>query len=640
MKNQREVIRSGELGYASEDEIDWELPSTDRLTGLNVNAIPLRGAVQPTRLFYGARFFNQAVPAVRGEAPLVQALSEDGKTSFDELLGDKLGAVFADEDMEVMDVKDGQIKVNTAKGTRSIPFYKGMPFNRYSGIKQMPLVQKGQRITKGTPLLRSNFTDDKGRMAMGINARVGLVPYLGFSMDDAIVVSEAFANRAATHHIDTYVQDMSRNGYTGGKGHFVSLYPSQFTREQLERMDDAGVVKPGTVVQPGDPLVLATKPRTMSSSQSKALGQLARRAKAERANAALTWEARDPGVVQHVVQRPDGTIKVVVESERPLRPGDKMAFRSGNKNIDALIIPTSSMPRTADGKPLEVLLNQQGIPSRANPSLVWEILLGKIAQKTGQPIKVKAFNRRDENWADFIEQELKKNGLTDKEVVFDPSTNRRLAKPITVGNAYLLRLHHISENKISHRGQAAYDQNEQPLKGGGAGAGAKRRSGLEVMGMLSSGAVNNLRETATLTGQRNDAFWRAWRAGGAPPSPGSPFVWQKFRALLRGAGMQTSEQKDGALRLGYMTDDDLDKLQPLPVKSGDMIDSRTMEPVPGGLFDVALVGGSGEGRYGFYELPEPMPNPGAEDTIRRLLGLTKAEFESVLAGEKTLEEIR
>lgn len=637
-KPQREVIRGGELGYADPDEIDWELPSTDRLTGPNINAIPLRGAVQPTRLFYGARFFNQAVPVVKGEAPLVQSLSEDDATSFDELLGPRMGAVRADDDMEVMDVGEEELKVRTAKGVRAIPFFKGMPFNRYSGIKQTPLVSKGQKILKGDMLLRSNFTDDKGRQAMGLNARIGLVPYLGYSMDDAIVVSEDFARRATAHHIDTHVHNLSKNGYKGGKGHFVSLFPDLYDREQLEHMDDTGIVQPGQRVMPGDPLVLATKPKTMTSQTSKAIGHLARRARDARSSAALTWEAEDPGVVTHVANLPDGTVKVVVESERPMRKGDKIALRSGNKNIGALIIPTAEMPRTADGRPLEVLLNHQGIPSRANPSLVWELLLGKVAAKTGEPVKVRPFNKRNENWADYVEELLKKNGLTDKEEVFDPKLNRKLAKPITVGNGYILRLHHISENKMDARGQAAYDQNEQPLKGGGAGGGAKRRSGLEVLGMLSSGAIQNLRENATLTGQRNDDFWRAWRSGGAPPTPGAPFVWQKFRALLQGAGMQTTEKDGERLRLGYLTDDDLEKMRPLPLKNGDLIDGRTMEPVPGGLFDVALV--SGGGRYGYIDLPEPMPNPAAEESIRQLLGLTKAQFESLLAGEKTIEELR
>jgi DNA-directed RNA polymerase subunit beta len=637
---QREVIKDGELGYASPDEVDWEIPSTDQLTGLNINAIPLRGAVQPTRLFYGARFFNQALPAVKGEAPLVQSLSQDDTTSFDEILGRKMGAKFADEDMEVLDVKPGQLKVRTAGGSKTLPYFTAMPFNRYSGLKQIPQVSKGQKVRKGELLWKSNFTDDKGRQAMGLNALVGLVPYKGHSMDDAIVVSEDFAKRATTHHIDTLSHKLGQNGLVGGRGHFVSLFHNAFSRDQLATMDDNGIVAPGTRVMLGDPLVLATRPKTMTSKESQAIGRLSRQARHMRSNASLVWEATDPGVVTHVVNRPDGTVKVVVESERPMRTGDKIAFRSGNKNIGALVVPTAQMPRTADGRPLEVLLNQQGIPSRANPSLVWELLLGKIAAKTGQPVKVKAFNKRDENWADYIAEQLKTHGLTDKEVVFDPNLNRQLAKPITVGNGYVLRLHHISENKADARGQASYDQNEQPLKGGGPGGGAKRRSGLEVMGMLSSGAVKNLRENMVLTGQRNDDFWRAWRSGGQPTAPGVPFVWRKFRALLQGAGMHTEPHADGRLRIGYMTDDHLDKLKPLPLRNGELVDSRTLDPIPGGLFDVGLVGGADGGRYGVIDLPEPMPNPAAEESIRQLLGLTKEQFESVLAGEKSLDDFR
>ena len=100
--------------------------------------------------------------------------------------------------------------------------------------------------------------------------------------------------------------------------------------------------------------------------------------------------------------------------------------------------------------------------------------------------------------------------------------------------------------------------------------------------------------------------------------------------------MHTEQSPDGRIRLGYMTDDHLDKLKPLPLRNSELVDSRTLDPISGGLFDGALVGGDAGGRYGFIDLPEPMPNPAAEESIRQLLGLTKAQFESVLAGEQSL----
>lgn len=637
MKHQVEAVRDYEIGTYPEDEVDFVLPSTDQLVSPNVSMIPQHNAVQPARAFYGARFTNQAQPVVNNEAPLVQtSMTDDPEKSFDEHMGSIGGAVRADSDGVVASVTDNAIVLRSQDGkTRKvINLYKHHPFNRYSGLTQTPVVQLGQVIKPNDLLARSNFTDAKGTMALGLNARVGVVPFKGYSMDDATAVSQSFANRATSQHIDTLVHDFSNGDLKGGVDHFRSLFPQTFTRDQLDTLDAAGVVKPGQIVQPGDPIVLATRPRNFNSAQSASLARLGKVARELRADASLVWDKKNPGVVRSVVRKKDGTAKVIIESHKPLELGDKIALRSGQKSIVSKIIPDNEMPRTADGKPLEVLLNQQGIPSRANPSLIWEILLGKVAAAKGAPIKLPAFNGPNNSWVDYVEKQLKGSGLTDKEVVFDPKDNRRLDRPITVGNAYVLKLHHVAEKKLNSRGQASYDADQQPARGGGAGAGAKRRSGLETVEMLSSGAVANLRESSTLTGQQNDDFWRQLRAGQSPKPPGAPFVWTKFQRLLNGAGMHARDLGDGRLRLGFMTDKNLNQYRPITVRHGRTINFKTLEPEEGGLFSSELVGGQ---HWGAIDLPEPMPNPAAEESLRHLLNLSKREFDAVLAGEKHLE---
>jgi DNA-directed RNA polymerase subunit beta len=637
VKKQVEAIKNYELGMHPADDVDFWLPTMNRVTGVGANVIPLPNAVQPTRVFYGARFTNQAQPVKDAEVPLVQAaMDEEPSKSFDDLLGKHAGAVFADETAHVADVKPDSITLQTAKGKKQIGLYRFLPFNRYSGLVQTPVVNKGDVVTKGQPLAKSNFTDKNGTLAMGLNARVGLVPYKGFSMDDAVVASQSFANRATSHHVDTITQEFTHGDLKPGRDHFTSLFPETYTQDQLGKLDNNGVVQVGQIVHPGDPLILATRPRNFNSANSP-MDRLGKVARQQRADASVQWEEQDPGRVVHVVRKPDGSSKVVVESFRPMRKGDKMALRSGAKGILSKIIPDEDMPRTADGKPLELLLNQQGIPSRANPSLVWEVLLGKAAAQDGKPMKLPTFNGANQSWADFVQQQLQSRGLTDKETVFDPHDNRPLEQPITVGNAYVLKLHHIATKKMDSRGQAGYDQDGLPAKGSGPGGGSKRRSGLESIGMLSSGALNNLRESATLTGANNPDFWREFRAGQIPRTPGAPFVWQKFRALLQGAGLQTRDLGDGRLRLGFMTDKDLDALQPVQVRNGKTIHFRTLAPEPGGLFDPAMVGAK---RWGYVPLHEPMPNPAAADTLRALLGLNQREFEEVLAGRKSLNDIQ
>jgi hypothetical protein len=214
-------------------------------------------------------------------------------------------------------------------------------------------------------------------------------------------------------------------------------------------------------------------------------------------------------------------------------------------------------------------------------------------------------------------------------------SNRLLENPITVGVGHILKLHHTSASKASARGQGGYDLDQQPLKGGSEAAQAKRLSGLEVHSLLSAGAYNTLREGATLRGQKNDEYWRALRQGYKPKPPGAPFAWEKFQTLLTGAGLQARKIDGGKLRLGPFTDDDLDRRGAVDINSGDLVDLNTMDPVPGGLFDQAVVGNN---KWGKIALPFKVPNPAFEPAVRHLLGLTEKELRGIMAGQVELPQ--
>jgi hypothetical protein len=174
---------------------------------------------------------------------------------------------------------------------------------------------------------------------------------------------------------------------------------------------------------------------------------------------------------------------------------------------------------------------------------------------------------------------------------------------------------------------------EQPARGAGEFAQAKRFSGLENFATLSSGAYSLMRENSTLRGAKNDNYWRDLRAGKPLPKVGVPFVWNKFRALLSGAGMATREVGKGRYRLAPFTDKDLDKEDPIDVDTGDLVNFSTMDTIKGGLFDPRIVTGD---KWGRIRLPRPIINPAMEDSVRTLLGLTKQELEDVLAGRMEL----
>jgi DNA-directed RNA polymerase subunit beta len=629
------ALRDNKIQEVDDNEVDVELLSPNNFFSTHINLIPMHSAVQGPRLFYGARFYNQALPLTKPDAPLVQNLDAQDKDgqSFDEKLGKIAGSVIADDDGEVVDLTPDFVKVKKADGSiKSFDLYNNFPFNRKTAITHKPLINKGDVVKRGQLLAKSNYTSDNGSLALGANARVGLVPFKGYSMDDAIVISNSFAKRLTSDHSYTMEQDYD-NDVKGGLNHYVSLFPTQFNKDQLKRFDANGVVKPGTVVKQGDPIILATRPRVFSSTTAQ-LGKLSKAMRQSRHDSSQLWDSDFDGTVTDVAKTKTG-YKVIIKSEAPAQMGDKIVFRSGQKGVIANILSDDHMPRTKDGNPLEVLLNPLGIPSRVNNGIIYELLLGKAAAKMGQPVKVPSFNKPGDRWYDFVAKTLKDNDLAETEEVFDPMSNRLLENPITVGVGHILKLHHTSASKASARGQGGYDLDQQPLKGGSEAAKAKRLSGLEVHSLLSAGAYNTLREGATLRGQKNDEYWRALRQGYKPKPPGTPFVWEKFQTLLTGAGLQARKVDGGKLRLGPFTDDDLDKRGAVDIKSGDLVDMNTMDSIPGGLFDQALVGNN---KWGKISLPFKLPNPAFEPAVRHLLGLTEKELRGIMSGQTELPE--
>ena len=625
----RGALQDGEFKLVDPSEIDYELDSPNKFFGTHVNLIPMQSAMQGARAFYGARFSNQALPVEKPEAPWVQCLADNDPQgrSFEEIMGESCGAVKSKGKGKVLKVEPDGMDVEEDGQPRHISLYNAFPFNRKSQISNTPMVKAGDEFELGHLLAKSNYTDDKGTLALGLNARVGLVPYKGYTLDDALVISEAFAKRLASNNLYGFDTDFKR-GVKAGKGHYIGIFPNKYTNDQLGKLDDEGIAMKGQIINPGDPIILATKPRVISSTSAQ-LGLLSKHMKNARSDAATLWEEETPGKVEDV-ERTRGGVKVNISTVSPTKIGDKAVFRSGQKGVISHIIPDEHMPRTVDGRPLEVLQNPLGIPSRVNNSFIYELLLGKVAEATGQPIKVPGFNAAQEKWFDITQDHLNKAGLKGEEEVFDPQLNRKLENPITVGSGFVLKLHHTGHSKLSSRGQGAYSSEQQPLHGGSEQGLAKRLSGLEVHSLMSSGAYNVLREGSTLRGQKNDEYWRQLRQGYSPPDPGESFVWQKFHALLTGSGYLARKMPGGKERISFWTDKDLDQHRPIEVKTGDLVDLGTMAPVKGGLFDPSITGANA---WGKISLPFPVPNPAAEDSIRKLLGLTQKQFRAVMAGQ-------
>lgn len=352
------VIKGGKSGYAKRDQVDYFVPSMEQTFSPMTNLVPMKSASKPHRSSMGARYITQSLPLLGAEAPLVRTgvPGQPGK-SFEELLGRHMGVVAARPD------SGGVVKALTPDGItvkyddgkeETHDLYNAAPTGRKVGLQSYPLVQPGQRFEPGQVLSHSNFTDPKGHAAYGTNARVGFMAHPSV-YEDSVVVSRSLADRMTSHHILKH-QVTPDDDTTIGRTIHAAAFPGKHPLETLKTVGEDGVVKPGTIVNSGDPLVLAVRKRAAE------YGRLSRSAKVAMTDASELWEHDEPGKVVDVKHTPNGPV-VLVETYKPMKNGDKLSGRHGNKGV-VRIESDSEMPIAADGKPLDVILSSLGTISR------------------------------------------------------------------------------------------------------------------------------------------------------------------------------------------------------------------------------------------------------------------------------------
>ena len=621
------ALRDGKMRYVRRSEVDLVVPEMEDTFNHLSNMIPLKSTVKGQRVAMGSRYLTQALPLVVPEAPLVRSgVPWANNLSYAEMYGTRAGAVRAEAPGVVTKVEPGKITVRGEDGKpREYETYSYHPLNRKTALHNTPTVEVGQPIRNGDLLARSNFTDDKGVISMGLNLRTAYYPWQGSAFEDAVSISESASKRLSSQHL--YQHDVEwEKGVRGGKRHFLGLFPSAFDRRRLEALDDDGVVKVGQTLEEGDPVILASRQR------ERAHNQVMRGKEAGYADASTVWGHATPGVVRDVEKTPKGVF-VSVTTESPMREGDKLSGNFGDKGVISRVIADDEMPTDAQGKPYELLLNPQGIITRANPAQVIEAVLGKIARKTGRPYVLKDFGDV-KDWAEFAEKELAQNGLTDTETVIDQRTGRRVPGILT-GERFIMKLLHTSAAKGQGRGTGSYTSEGNPSKGGATGS--KKLGLLDLNALLSHGATGVARDAFLNRGQRNLDFWSAFLTGQTPPAAGLPTVNRKFFELLRAAGVNPVRENQ-AVRVMAMTNKDVDEWAgDREIKNAETVSWKEgLKPLVGGLFDPTATGGHGGNRWSAITMVEPMLNPIMEDPARRLLGLTRDGFRQVIAGKKDL----
>lgn len=634
---------NGDIRDVPWSKAQYVLPDPSQVFATETNLVPFMQNDSAGRTTMSARHIGQSISIVGREPPLVQSLAgKNTKESFEAHLGSKFAGHPAPVDGRVVAVNKDEIVIQGKDGRKhSVQLYDHYPLSdEKAQIHSTPIVKVGDTVRQGQSVADTSFTKN-GVLALGTNLRTAYLAN-GLNHEDGIVISESAAKKLASEHLykpSLYVSE----GIHLGKKKFMAHRFADFTKEQYEKLDDNGIVKPGTKVKPGDPLILAMNEMALpQGADEKAQRKLQKRFRERFTSAAQTWDSNYEGEVVRV-SRAGNEIVVHVKTLEPMQVGSKMSTRHSAKGIVAAILPDSEMPHTKDGKPVEMLINPVSVPGRMNPGQILETVAGKIAEKTGKPYLVKNFET-GVNYLEKVRQDLKKHGLSETEDLIDPKTGR-VIKNVTVGPHYAFQLKHQIDKKTQVRSggwippeagvpQIKYDEeNRQPKKSGKSGAHSL--GALGVYGAIAGGLKHNLQEMMTLksdTEQAEDA-WDALTNGHPLPTPKTPFVYKKFENLLRGAGINV-EKTGTEIQLTPQTD-----AQVLAMSRGELtranmtVRAKDDAPIKGGLYDYEKTGGPKGMHWSHITLAEPMPNPVYARPIEHLLGLKNNELPKLISGE-------
>lgn len=502
--NERVSVRYRDAVMVCEREkVDYMDVSPKMVVSVATAMIPFLENDDANRALMGANMQRQAVPLLIPEAPIV-ATGMEYKSAVDSGV-----AVVSKHAGEVESVCANEIVIRDAQGERH-PYHliKFMRSNQSTCINQRPIVAKGERVEVGQVIADGPSTDG-GEISLGRNMLIGFMTWEGYNYEDAVLINERLVKDDiyTSIHVEEFETE-SRD---------TKLGPEEITRDipnvgddALKELDERGIIRIGAEVRAGDILVGKVTPK--GETELNAEERLLRAIFGEKAREVRDTSLRVPhgeyGTVVDVKvftrencdELSPGVNMVVrcyIIQKRKLSVGDKMAGRHGNKGVVSRVLPQEDMPYLPDGRPLDILLNPLGVPSRMNIGQVLEVHLGRAAAELGWKVMTPVFDgANEEDIADCLEQAgLSRDGKT---WLRDGRTGELFDNPVTVGYMYYLKLHHLVDDKIHARSTGPYSLVTQQPLGGKAQFGGQRFGEMEVWALEAYGAAYTLQEMLTV----------------------------------------------------------------------------------------------------------------------------------------------
>ncbi len=546
-----EVRIKGEPSLVNRNDVHFMDVETNQPFSIATSMIPFVENDDANRALMGSNMQKQATPCLLPEAPLV-ATGIEGRAARD-----TGRLIISGEDGEISSVDASHIVLKNKDGKERE--YKMVTFSRtndMSSSHQRPLVSKGDKVKKGDILADTSSTD-QGQIALGQNVRVAFMSWSGSNYEDAIIISERLVkdNKFTTLHLEEF----SVNVRDTKLGPEVTTYDIPNVGEaKLKDLDEEGIIRIGAEVRPGDILVGKVTPK--GESQLTPEERLLRSIFGEKAkdvkDSSMRLEGGKRGRVigVKIFSREAGhnldsgiikRIHVTVAELRNVSVGDKLAGRHGNKGVISRILPEEDMPYNKDGEPIDLILTPLGVPSRMNLGQILELHLGLAAHTLGYQAIVPPFAGASE---DEIRKELVLAGLSDsgKMTLYDGRTGDKFEQDIAVGYMYILKLHHMVEDKIHMRSIGPYSLITQQPLGGKAQGGGQRFGEMEVWALLGYGAAYTLREVLTIKSDdivgRSAAFDSIVK-GERLSKPHTPAAFNVLLNNLRGLALDVELKK-------------------------------------------------------------------------------------------------
>ena len=567
--NKRIRVRDrAEIKEVDREQVDYIDVSPKQLVSVGAAMIPFLEHDDANRALMGSNMQRQAVPLMITDSPIVGTGIEYKAAKDSGVM------ILADENGTVETVTGDQIIIKNEIGQKKT--YTLRKFKRTNGstcINQRPIVKEGEIVKRGDVIADGPATD-KGEMALGKNLLIAFTTWEGYNYEDAILLNERLVKEdvLTSLHIEDYDCECRD----------TKLGPEEITRDipnvgddALKDLDENGIIRIGAEVRPGDILVGKVTPKgeTDLTAEERLLRAIFGEKAREVRDTSLRVPHGEAGTIVDVkIFTRDNSeelgpgvnqvIRCYIATKRKISVGDKMAGRHGNKGVISRVLPEEDMPFLPDGTPIDILLNPLGLPSRMNLGQILEVHLGGAAKALGWHVSTPVFDGATQ---EDVEELLQQAGMNPdgKSILYDGRTGDPFDKPITVGVMYMLKLHHLVDDKIHARSTGPYSLVTQQPLGGKAQFGGQRFGEMEVWALEAYGAAYTLQEILTVKSDDVVGRVKTYEAivkGENIPEPGIP---ESFKVLIKelqslGLDIKLYNEQDEELEIKEHTEETID----------------------------------------------------------------------------------